>query len=242
MKDKNPIYLSVIIPVFNETKRLQKLDAVFAYLKTVRFTSELIIVNDGSTDESLEILESFKKEHNFKLLSYHRNKGKGYALKFGVKEANGKYILLTDVDLSTPITEFEKFKTFINQYDVIIGTRKSDSATLLVRQPKFRELLGKGFTLLSRVVLNLNLSDFTCGFKCFSNRCAKLVFSKSKINRWGYDSEVLFLANKFGYEIKEVPVVWKNDPQTKVRFPQDVFNSLQELLTIRLNGILGKYN
>ncbi len=241
MKNNQP-FLSVIIPVFNEEKRLNNLQKIFTYFLNQKYSSEIIIVNDGSADKTLKILETLKKRHNFKLLTYSKNQGKGFAIKTGMLSANGKYRLFFDVDLSTPLEEFKRFVTFLSKYDIVIGTRKQNKNQLLVRQPIIRETLGKAFTLLSKYTLNVHVSDFTCGFKCFSEKSATEIFSKALIKRWGFDSEILFLATQKKFKIKEVPVSWKNDPLTKVRFPIDMLRSLKELFLIRRNHFLKKYD
>lgn len=235
-------YISLIIPVYNESKRLFHVDEINNFLKKQKFSSELIIVNDGSTDNTLEELIKLQDNVNFNLISYHQNYGKGYAVKTGMMKAKGQYQLFTDIDLSTPLTELEKFIPLLPRYDVIIGTRKNPQAKIIIRQPLLRETLGKCFTLLSQFVLGVRVSDFTCGFKCFSAKAAKEIFPYQNIKRWGFDSEILFIAQKRRLKIKEIPVVWKNDISTKVRFPQDLIKSLTELFTIRLYNLYGNYN
>lgn len=227
------IYWSIIIPCYNEKARINNIDKIVAYLRTVENSSELIVVNDGSTDDTLSILKTLENKYNFKLITYKDNRGKGYAIKMGMLAATGKHRVFMDVDLSTPIDELVAFEKFIEKYDVVIGTRKTKGAKVIVHQPWLRENMGKVFTFLSQIVLSVWVSDFTCGFKCFSDKAAKEIFQKTKIYRWGFDSEVLFLAKKYGFSIKEVPVTWKDDKGTKVHFPKDIINSLNELISIR---------
>lgn len=235
-------FLSIVIPVYNEEKRLEGLEKVSSYLQSRNFSSELILVNDGSTDNTPRRLKNLSKRISIvKIVSYKENRGKGFAIKTGILEAIGKYRLFTDIDLSTPIEEFDKFFPHLAKHDVVIGSRKRRGARLLVRQPLLRESLGQGFTLLSQALLQLPLSDFTCGFKCFSQRAAEKIFSRQKIERWGFDAEVLFIAKKMGFSIKEVPVSWKNDSQTKVRLPQDIITSLSELIKVRYNDLKKAY-
>ena len=234
-------FLSIIIPLYNESMRVHNLSIVSSFIKTKKSLTELIVVNDGSTDDTLIKLKSLKSKFNLKILSYLKNKGKGYAIKKGFLEAQGQYILFTDIDLSTPIEEIDKFIPFTKSYDIIIATRKVAESKVVSRQLPLRENLGKVFTALSKIILNLNLSDFTCGFKLFSRKAGKEIFSKLTTNRWGFDSELLFIAKKKGFRIKEVGVQWKNDPSTKVKFPQDVFTSLIELIKVRINEAKGVY-
>lgn len=236
------LFLSVIIPVYNEEKRIQNLSKIESYLRKQKYSWELIVVNDGSTDKSNKVLAFLKKKIKFKLLSYSPNLGKGFAIKTGMLESGGQYRLFLDIDLSTPITEFEKFIPYLKKYQMVIGSRKLKQSNLVIRQSFVREYLGKIFTALSRIVLQLNISDFTCGFKCFSQKAAKEIFPRQTINRWGFDSEILYIGKGRELSIKEIPVSWENDPRTKVKFPQDIINSLAELIKIRLNSMLGLYN
>lgn len=229
------IEISVIVPVYNESKRLHHLRTIADYLKGFKKSTELIVVNDGSTDNTQEKLKELKKTFDFRLISYRTNKGKGHAVKIGMLRAVGNFRLFCDVDLSTPIEEINELSKYLDKYDVVIGTRKITAAKVLVEQSPIRKWLGKGFTLLSQIILNVWISDFTCGFKFFSREAAEKIFSKSLVFRWGFDSEIMFLAKKYGFSIKEVPVTWINDTQTRVKFPRDIFVSLRELLTIRFN-------
>lgn len=229
------IYLSVVIPVYNESDRLFRLKEVIDYLKKQKYSSEVIVVNDGSTDETLIKLKELAKTLSFQIVSYDQNRGKGWAIKKGMAAAVGEYRLFIDVDLSTPLKEIEKILPFLDKFPVVIGTRKNDQAKVLIHQPKLRENLGKAFTWLSQVILGVGVSDFTCGFKCFSKESADKIFKRMRIERWGFDSEILYLCQKFGYPIKEVAVVWKNDARSKVKFPQDIIRSLSELIQIISN-------
>lgn len=240
MTTKSP-YLSIIIPVYNEHSRIQKLSAVIDYLKTQDFTWEVLVVNDGSKDDTLKVLNSIPKPPSVIVISYPTNRGKGYAIKTGMLQASGVYRLFMDIDLSTPIQEFEKFKPLLSQNPILIATRKTSNAQLIKHQPLLRELLGKAFTNLSKFILGVNVSDFTCGFKCFSKDAAILIFSKATIERWGFDSEILYIATINQIPIREVPVSWENDPSSKVKFPQDLIRSLTDLITIKLNRFKNIY-
>lgn len=234
-------FLSVVVPVYNEKARLHNLNTIIDYFKNQNFSSEIIVVNDGSIDNTLELLKKINKHKEINIISYPKNRGKGFALKTGMLAANGKYRLFTDIDLSTPIEEFKLFYPLLKKTDIIIATRKTVGATLLKRQPFLREMLGKCFTLISRKFLGVEVSDFTCGFKCFSDKSAQSIFSKLTVERWGFDSECMFLAKKYKFKVAEVPTRWQNDPSTKVKFPQDIFRSIRDLVNIRTNDVLGKY-
>lgn len=235
MKNTQP-FLSIIIPLYNEVTRLKNLIKVYDFFESNNINYEIILVNDGSNDKTLSYLKKFPKKYKYQLVSYKVNMGKGYAIKEGMLAANGKFRLFTDIDLSTPIEEFNKFIPYLNKYDLIIGSRKTKGSTLKKRQPLIRESLGKIFTLVSQTILNLETSDFTCGFKCFSQKAAIEIFNKQTVNRWGFDSEILFLAKKLRFKTKEVPVTWFDDPRSKVKFPQAIISSIADLIKIRLNN------
>ena len=241
MDRKKDIFLSIIIPVFNEEKRVKNLIEVASYLKRQKYSWEVIVIDDGSIDKTNAKLKLLKRKQRFKLITYIPNFGKGYAIKTGMLAAEGKYRLFLDVDLSTPITEIEKLLPHLRKYDIIIGSRKMKGANLVIRQPILRESLGKLFTLLSRKTMGMNISDFTCGFKCFSKKAALQIFPLQTINRWGFDSEILYISKLKKHSIKELPVTWKDDPRTKVRFPHDILKSLEELIRIRINFHRGMY-
>ncbi len=229
---KPPVYLSVIVPVYNEVGRLGGLATIIEYLKKQAWRSELIAVNDGSTDATARRvkLQCGKK---VQIISYPVNRGKGYAVRRGMLAAQGKYRLFVDVDLSTPIETVGQALKLIQKSDVVIGSRRASGAQILVHQSWLREALGRMFTKLSQIVLDVPVSDFTCGFKLFSKEAAQEIFSRSSIRRWGFDSEILFIAKRLGYQIREIPVVWTNDLRTRVKFPQDLIQSLVDLVKIR---------
>lgn len=241
MRNTKKITISLIVPVFNEEKRIHNLKAIDEYAERNKQIKEIIIVNDGSTDETMKIIKGSKYKGKTSIVSYRKNQGKGYAIKKGILSARGTHVIFIDIDLSTPLTMIEKAIKQFGSYDIVIGTRKNKSAHLKKRQPLLREWMGKGFTFLSQTLLNVSVTDFTCGFKCFTTKSAQQIFAKQLIKRWSFDAEALFLAKKYGYTIGELPVTWKNDPYTKVRFPQDIFISLVELFSIIRNNRQGKY-
>ncbi len=233
--------LSVIIPLFNEEDRVGNIEKIDRYLSNLKISWEIILVNDGSTDGTQEYIKKLKRK-KIKSVSYLENKGKGYAVKQGMLKATGNYRLFIDVDLSTPISELNKMIPLFGKFDCLIGTRKAKGAKVSVHQPWLRENLGKGFTFLSQQLLGTPVSDFTCGFKCFSASCAEKVFRLSRINRWGFDSEILFLCHKFNFSAIEIPVTWSDDSRTRVKFPEDIVRSLSDLIKIRYNELRGLYS
>lgn len=234
-------YLSVIVPIFNEEKRVRNLNHIVTYLKKQKYSWDITVVDDGSTDKTNSILRLLRKKIKFNLLSYFPNSGKGSAVKIGMLKAKGKYRLFMDIDLSTPINELKKFLPHLKQFDIVIGSRKLEASELVTRQPFIREHLGKIFTLLSQKVLGMYISDFTCGFKIFSKKSVEEIFTRQRINRWGFDPEILYIGKIKKLSIKEVPIYWENDPRTKVKFPDAIINSLIELIRIRINYLRGLY-
>ena len=233
-----PKQLSIVIPIFNEQARIKNALKTCRKYQAVNPQWEFILVNDGSSDKSLKLI----KQSEFRVVSYKTNQGKGFALKQGVRKAKRPYTLICDVDFSTPLSEVDLLFPFIKKgSDMVIGSRKVVGAKVIKHQPKFRECLGKQFTNLSKLWLGLKVSDVTCGFKLFKTPVAKKLFELSKIKRWGYDAEVLFLVKNLKYKVAEVAVSWKNDERTKVSLAKDIYRSLMELLLIRFYDFTGFY-
>jgi glycosyltransferase involved in cell wall biosynthesis len=238
MSNYNP-NLSVIVPVFNEEKRLFHLEEICSCFTK---ETEIIVVNDGSTDTTKELIHKYSKKYrNIKLVSYSPNRGKGYAVRTGMLAAAGRYRLFLDIDLSTSPKHWQEFRRHLSAADVIIGSRRSPNALIAGHQPVLRENMGRVFTWLSQFILDTPVNDFTCGFKVFSAAAAEKVFSRSKIDRWGYDAEILFIAHSLRLKILSLPVTWTNDPATRVSLFRDTLTSLRDLFYIRLNSLLGKY-
>ncbi|MCI0414417.1 glycosyltransferase family 2 protein [bacterium] len=239
------VYLTILIPAYNEAKRLSDtLRKIEDYCRaSIKEAYEVLIVDDGSTDTTVLLLEELKSQYpNLRLHHYKNNQGKGYALRTGMRLASGKFVLFSDADLSTPIEEMQSFLKKLNEgTQVVIATRKRTGAHILKRQPLWRESMGKTFTWLSNLILGLNFSDHTCGFKAFEVAAGKDIFSRQRIRGWAYDSEILFLATRSHYNVCEIPVRWMNSPESKVRAFRAVFTSLAALLLIRWNWITGKY-
>lgn len=235
--------LSIVFPMYNEEERIgSTVAALNDFLPNFSHSTKVVFVNDGSKDSTVSVLEKLDKKFSHEVIAYQENRGKGHALKNGILRAEGDYIMFMDVDMSTPLSELYKFLPYIEQdVPVIIGSRKTKGAAVLKHQHPWRQRLGEGFTKLSNILLLPNITDFTCGFKAFRKDAAKKVFAVQKINRWGYDSEVLFLANKYGYKIQEVPVTWSNDARTKVNLYKDVPRSLTDLGRIRYYDITNQY-
>ena len=236
------IKISVVIPVFNEEKRLPKTFSALNALSRDPFFSgaEIIFVDDGSSDGTRKLIENFRSGKNVKLVSYEKNRGKGFAVRRGMLEANNDYALFLDADMSTPLGELKKFAPFMEQgAHVIIGTRKAAGARILKHQPFLRQKMGEVYTALANLATGARVSDFTCGFKCFSMEAIHKIFPYARIDRWSYDAEILYLARLCNLKIHEVPVLWTNDEDSRVRLGKDALQSFTDLLKIRLNKYPG---
>lgn len=235
--------ITILIPVFNEENRIRKsLDEIFAFLKTFKEETELLIVDDGSIDSTPKILEEYQKKFNLKVTTLKTNQGKGAAIRNGISLSSGDKILFTDIDLSVPISFLEPFNNAMTEgTDIVIGSREHPQSEIAIKQHWLRELAGYSFTILTNAVLQVGASDFTCGFKLFRREAARKIFGKQLINRWTFDAETLFLAKKYEFKVEEAPVVWKHGEGSKVRFPQDLIESFFALLQIRINDWMGKY-
>ena len=226
--------LSIVVPVYNEERRISSnLSEIISYMNKKRLNHEIIIVNDGSTDNTLGILHKFNKK--VKIISYEQNKGKGYAVKTGVLAAKGDRIFMCDADLAMPIAELDKFLK--EKEDIVIGSRSLKGSE--VKTTLFKKIMGRIGNLLISALIIRGIKDTQCGFKLFDKKC-KRIFEKQTINRWGFDFEILFLARKFHYKIKEIPIKWTNMVGSKVELT-DYPKTLFELLKIRFNDITGVY-
>jgi len=234
---KDEIYLSVIIPVYNEEKIIKKtLLDVNDFFAVQKYSGEIIVVDDGSRDKTIAIIEELKTiVKNLVILKNDKNRGKGYSVKEGMLAAKGKFRLFMDADNSTSIDQVKNFLPFLkNEYDIVIGNRGLRKSQIKKRQSFYKEILGNIGNILIRILAVPNINDTQCGFKCFSAEFVENVFPKLKINRWGFDIEILVLANKFNYKIKTVPIIWENRKESGV-FLKDYFFTLFELSKIKIN-------
>ena len=229
--------LSIVIPAYNEERRLpQTLDRILEWAGQRSFALlELIVVDDGSRDGTASAVEKFREAHpTVRLLRNPGNRGKGYAIRHGMQEARGEWILYTDADLSTPITEIATLHAAAVQHraDIAIGSRALNRALVEVHQPAFREYSGRFFNLVMRAATDLQFRDTQCGFKLFRSEAAKKIFPLQKQDGFSFDVEDLVIAKKLGLQAIEVPVRWSNVEGTKVRFSQGL-KSFTDLLQIR---------
>jgi dolichyl-phosphate beta-glucosyltransferase len=238
------IFLSIIIPAYNEETRIvRSLERIYLYLQQQTYTYELIIVDDGSTDRTVRVVNDILKriEHG-KLLQNGVNRGKGYSVRQGVLHSYGDYVLFSDADLSTPIEEVEKLFKYVTQgYDIVIGSRGLKESDIRVHQSWYRERMGKIFNRFVRSLMLTEFSDTQCGFKCFCGDVARKLFAKQKIDHFSFDVEVLFLAACDGYKVKEVPIQWLNEPNSRVNAIRDSSKMFKDLLKIRYNTWMRKY-
>lgn len=242
MNNPSP-YVSVVIPAYNEEKRLpHTLRAVVTYLKKQSFDWEIAVVNDGSKDKTADVVKGFSVEDaRIQLLSYGGNRGKGYAVRYGMMHVHGEIQVFMDADNSTSIDHIEKFIPFTAQgYDVVIGSRDVAGADISVHQPKWKELLGDLGNIWIQLWAVPGIKDTQTGFKLFTKKASTDVFPYLTIDRWGFDVEALAVARMKGYKISEQPVRWINDPNSKVA-ASAYLEVLKEVVQVRINIAKGIY-
>ncbi|MCD4652668.1 glycosyltransferase family 2 protein [bacterium] len=237
--------LSVIIPSFNEEKDIDGcIQTILRYFDSIPLRVEVIAVDDGSTDSTLKRIRNLSTEDNrIKALTNGENKGKGYTVKHGVLESKGDLVLFTDTDLSTPIEEFELLRTEINNgYDVAFGSRALAKSQLKIKQPWYRMQLGRLANKAIQLVVPAlrGIKDTQCGFKLFRGEAARRIFLMQRIDRWGFDFEILHIARKHEYKVIEVPVRWSHSGDSRIRM-SDYPRTLQELIKVRNNEAKGLY-
>lgn len=231
MKEKT----SIVIPVYNEASCLgTNLAIVEDYLTTKKIAYELILVNDGSTDSTKSICQGIvNRNRSVRLISYALNRGKGHAVKTGILSAKGIYRVFMDADLAVPV---EFIHTCIQQLkqgaDIVIGSRHLSGSALKVPEGALRRIMGGVYLPFVKIALGLRVSDVTCGLKGFTQQAALDIFYRSKIERWGYDAELIFLAQKLGYNISEIPVDWYHSFNSKVKIGLDTFRTIVEMFKI----------
>lgn len=224
--------ISLIIPAYNEELRIEKsLQSAMAYFKQENLDGEIIVVDDGSKDNTIEVVSAFK---SIRLLKQVKNQGKGAAVRRGMLEAKGDYRIFSDADFSTPIYEIKKVLNELKKgADICIGSRALDRNMIKEHQPFYREFMGKTFNKFVQVLLLKGIKDTQCGFKSFTKKSAEMVFSHAKIDGFSFDVEILFLARKLNLNIAQVPVEWYNDDRSKVNAIKDSLAMIIELLKIR---------
>jgi glycosyltransferase involved in cell wall biosynthesis len=236
---------SIVIPAYNESARIAPtLDRVLAYIQRQGWEAEIVVVNDGSRDDTAEIVRDYADgSATVRLVENPGNRGKGYSVRNGVLHAKGAVVLFTDADLSSPIEEAAKlFDSIHRGNDIAIGSRWLRSDLQTTRQSILRQVLGRVFNLALRVVLGLGFKDTQCGFKAFKQQAARDIFARQVIQRWGFDPEILFLARQSGYRTEEIPVAWAHDGRSKINPLSDGMSMVMDMFRIRWNSISGKYD
>lgn len=237
-----PPELSVILPAYNEGRVIKEsLVAIKAKLDELGIDYELIVVNDGSKDDTKNAAGALKNPR-IKVLSYENNRGKGHAVHYGMQKAQGQYRLFMDVDLSTDLGEIKKFLSEIRRgdCDIVMGNRNIRSS-LRQKGPWYRAFLGRGFALVSGFWIGFHCLDFTCGFKMFTARAAEIIFSRQRLFDWAFDTEILFIARLHHMNVRQLPVVWEHRGNSKVRLGRDIAASLLSLIKIRYYALRGFY-
>jgi dolichyl-phosphate beta-glucosyltransferase len=236
---------SIVIPAYNEARRiLATLEHVVECIRNNHWFAEVVVVDDGSRDQTVEVVRAFM-EHapEVRLLENRGNRGKGYSVRHGLLQSLGEVVMFTDADLSAPIEEAHGlFKAIAAGADIAIGSRWLESTRQTIRQPLYRQFFGRCFNAVTRAVMALPFADTQCGFKAFTRAAAQTVFQLQTIDRWGFDPEILFIALKRGYQIKEVPVSWAHDERTKMSYLKDGMRMLEDLAQVRWNALLGRYD
>jgi len=245
--DSPELSLSIIIPAYNEERRLARaLGRIREYFASRPYGPggiEILIVDDGSTDATAQVAKDWASQmQSVRLLQNGTNRGKGYSVRHGMLEARGRVALFTDADLSSPIEESEKLLSAIRAgNDLAIGSRALDRTLIFGRQSRFREVAGMIFNGFVRIFTGLPFHDTQCGFKVFVREKCQIIFEQQRIERFGFDPEILFLAQRHGLRSAEVPVRWAHDPGTKVHVFRDSLLMFADLVYIRWNWLLGRY-
>jgi glycosyltransferase involved in cell wall biosynthesis len=237
--------LSIVIPAFNEECRLDAtLEKIDSFIKAEDCNAEIIVVDDGSSDGTARlVMRHMQQKPYLRLLQNHINRGKGFSLRRGVEAALGDIILVTDADLSVPMKQAAKLLEAIEDgADIAIGSRAIDAGGERHAAPWHRRLCSAGFKLLVRSVLGLRFEDTQCGFKVFKRKAARLVFSRQRIERWGFDPEVLMLADRFCFVVREIGVEAIHDDRSRLNLVSDSFQMLCEVLKIRYHLLFGMYS
>jgi dolichyl-phosphate beta-glucosyltransferase len=241
---ENPTY-SIVIPAYNESGRIvSTLRRVVDYVRAQGWRAEILVVNDGSTDRTVNVVSEFEAlAPEVRMIENPGNRGKGYSVRAGMLEAHGEILVFTDSDLSAPIEEADRlFAAIAAGADIAIGSRWLESGRQTHRQPLYRQFFGRCYNLVTRMVMGLPFADTQCGFKAFTRAAAQTVFQLQTIEGWGFDPEILFIALKRGYRVKEVPVTWAHDERTRMKYLKDGVKMLREMASIRWNALTGLYS
>jgi glycosyltransferase involved in cell wall biosynthesis len=237
------VELSIVIPAYNEEPRLPaSLARIAAYIRASGRETEVIVVDDGSRDGTASAAESFRsKIPRLRVISNGENRGKGYSVRHGMLEAQGRIVLFTDADLSAPIEEADKLLAALETHDIAFGSRALDRSLIEIHQSRFREFAGIVFNWMVRLCLGLPFVDTQCGFKAYRREKCRIIFEQQRIERFGFDPELLYLARHHGLSAVEIPVRWAHSSATKVSVLRDSARMFFEVLLIQFNAIYGRY-
>lgn len=235
-------FLSIIFPAHNEEYRLTSaLQKTITFLNQQPYTSEIIIVENGSSDHTLDIAQSFQARFPNVIVIHEEGRGKGLAVQRGMLAASGDYRITCDVDLSMPIEEVNRFIPPNLQADIVIASREAPGA-IRYNEPRTRHLVGRAFNTVVRILAIPGIQDTQCGFKCFSRKAAEELFPIQTIIGWTFDVEILFIARKHGYRLVEIGIPWYYDADSKVKILKDLVQVVIDLIRIRWNGFRGVYD
>jgi glycosyltransferase involved in cell wall biosynthesis len=237
--------LSIIIPAYNESARIEAtLKRVLECVEEKSWDAEVLVVDDGSRDATAAIVQRWMAAHpRLHLLQNIGNRGKGYSVRNGLLQAAGEIVMFTDADLSAPMEEAERLIAAIRGgADVAIGSRWMDRTRQTIHQPLYRQFFGRCFNWITRTVMGLPFKDTQCGFKAFRRPVAQVVFRLQRIERWGFDPEILFIARKLRYSVREVPVTWGHDERSRISYLRDGMKMLEDMAVIRFNSLAGRYD
>ncbi|HAX68811.1 MAG TPA: glycosyltransferase family 2 protein [Anaerolineales bacterium] len=236
-------FLSIIIPAHNEESRLPRtLEQVFRFLEEQNYSVEVIVVENGSSDRTYEIAKEFTQKHPNLIALREENRGKGNAIRRGILEAQGEYRFICDADLSMPIEELPKFlPPTLADFDIAIGSREAPGA-IRYNEPSYRHLGGRAINLVIRMFILPGLNDTQCGFKCFHADAAETLFRQQTLPGWSFDIEILYLARRKKLRLREIPIQWYFDPESKVSAVRDAVRMIGDIFRIHLNALRGKYD
>jgi glycosyltransferase involved in cell wall biosynthesis len=237
--------LSIVIPAYNESARIEAtLERVMSSVESQGWDAEVLVVDDGSQDDTAAIVQRWMNRYaRLQLVQNPGNRGKGYSVRNGLLQAAGELVMFTDADLSSPLEEGNQLMDALRAgADVAIGSRWMDRQRQTIQQPLYRQFFGRCFNAITRTVMGLPFKDTQCGFKAFRRPAAQVIFRLQRIERWGFDPEILFIARKLDYKIVEVPVTWGHDERSRMSYLKDGMKMLEEMAIIRYNSLVGRYD
>lgn len=239
----NAPFLSIVIPAHNEESRLPRtLEQVLQFLEQQAYSSEVIVVENGSTDRTFELAQELSHKHKNLIALHEEQRGKGNAVRRGILEAHGEYRFICDADLSMPIEELPKFlPPAMTGFDIAIGSREAPGA-IRYNEPSYRHLGGRAINLLIRMLILPGLNDTQCGFKCFHASTAESLFRQQTLMGWSFDIEILYLARRKKLRIREIPIQWYYDPESKVNAVRDALRMISDIFRIHLNALQRRYD